>query len=147
MGLVDDQDGNASPLCVLGGERVGGLRDEGGAVGLGDAAEAGDDGLVDAGDPDRRVGDVDDGVSGVVECVEGGPDRDCFPGADLAGDHAEAAFADAPGDAGRGRGMGGVAVQHPGGQVFAERHGRETVVALDLVYQLASSQVVDEVVE
>lgn len=63
---------------------------------------------------------------------------DGLAGADLAGDHAEAAFPDAPRDAGRGLGMGGVPVQHPGGQVLAERHGREPVIALDLVYQRES---------
>ena len=41
--------------------------------------------------------------------------------------------ADAPGDAGDGFVVGGVAVQHAGGQVAAERHPGEPVVGLELV--------------
>lgn len=93
----------ASAACGIRVERWGG-----------DPAEAGDDGLVNAGDADGGVGEIDDGVSGVVKGVEGRADGDGLSSADLAGDHAEAAFPDAPGDAGCGLGVGGVPVQHPG---------------------------------
>ena len=56
MRLVDHEDGHSASLCVLGGERVGGLRDEGGLLALGDAAERGDDGVVDPADPDGGGG-------------------------------------------------------------------------------------------
>ena len=43
VGFVDDEDGGAAAFVFLGGEQVGGLRDEGGLVEAGDAAEGGDD--------------------------------------------------------------------------------------------------------
>jgi excisionase family DNA binding protein len=52
---------------------------------------------------------------------------------DFACDHADGALADAPGDAGDGFVVGGVAVEHAGGQVAAERHAGESVVGLELV--------------
>ena len=86
--------------------------------------------VVDAADPDGGVGQVDDGVAGGVQAGQCGADGDGLAGADLAGDHADAAFADAPGDAGDGLVVGGVAVQHARGQVAAERHAGEPVVGL-----------------
>ena len=58
---------------------------------------------------------------------------DGFAGADLAGDHADAAFGDAPADPGDGFAVGGVAVQHAGGEVAAEGHAGEPVEALQFV--------------
>jgi hypothetical protein len=102
-------------------------------VGLRDAAERGDDGVVDAADADRRVAQVDEGVAGGVLGREGGAQGDGLPGADLAGDHAEGVLTDAPGDPGGGLGVGGVAVQHARGQVTAERHLGEPVVGLEFL--------------
>jgi DNA invertase Pin-like site-specific DNA recombinase/predicted DNA-binding transcriptional regulator AlpA len=61
--------------------------------------------------------------------------------ADLAGDHAEGLFGDGPGDAGGGLGVGGVEVQHAGGQVAAERHGGEPEVLLHAVDHQVSFRV------
>jgi hypothetical protein len=51
--LVDDEDDLAAPLGRFGGERVGGLRDQGGVVEAGWLAERGDDGAVDASESPR----------------------------------------------------------------------------------------------
>ena len=67
--LVDHHDGGAAAFGVFDGQRVGGLRDQGGVVGQGLAAERGDDLVVDAADPDRGVGQVDD------RCAGWGPGR------------------------------------------------------------------------
>ena len=93
-------------------------------------AERGDDLVVDAADPDGRVGQVDDGVPRGVQGGEGGADGDGLPGADLAGDHPDAVLGDAPADPGDGLAVGGVAVQHPGGEVAAERGAGEPEEAL-----------------
>lgn len=97
---------------VLGGQQVGGLRDQGGLVRARDAAERGDDRVVDAGDADGGVGQVDDLVAGVVQLGQRGSDRDGLARADLSGDHSQGAFADAPGDPVDGLQVGGVPVQH-----------------------------------
>ena len=94
-------------------------------VGQRSVPEGGDDLVVDAADPDRRVGQVDDGVPGRVQGGERGADGDGLPGADLAGDHPDAVFGDAPADPGDGLAVGGVAVQHAGGEVAAERGAGE----------------------
>src|SRR6266568_348828 len=52
---------------------------------------------------------------------------------DFAGDDADGAFGDAPGDAGDGFVVGGVPVEHAGGEVAAEGHAGEPVVGLELV--------------
>ena len=127
VGFVDDEDGGAAAFGGFGGEGVGGLWDEGGHVGAGQAAEGGDDGVVDAAGADGGVAEVDDGVAGGVQGGEGGADGDGFAGADFAGDDAEGVFGDAPGDPGDGFGVAGVAVQHAGGEVAAERHAGEAV--------------------
>jgi hypothetical protein len=89
VGFVDDQDGGAAAFGVLGGQRAGGLGGErGGAVG-GPAAEAGDDGVVDAADADGGVGQVDDGVPGGIQGGQRRPRGGGLAGADLAGDDAE----------------------------------------------------------
>ncbi|MEU6512156.1 hypothetical protein [Streptomyces sp. NPDC046942] len=84
--------------------------------------------MVDASDADRGIGQVDDLVTGVVQLRERRPNRDGLARADLAGDHSEGAFADAPGDPGDGLCVGRVPVQHRGRQVPAERHAREAPV-------------------
>ena len=88
--------------------------------------------VVDAADADRWVGQVDQDVSGLVESGQRGSQGDGFAGADLAGEHAEGALLDAPGDAGGGLVMGVVAVQHAGGEFAAERHAGEAVVGLQV---------------
>ncbi len=98
-------------------------------VGFRDAAERGDDGVVDAADADGGVAEVDEGVPG----GEGGAQGDGLARADLAGDDAEGVLADAPGELGGGLGARGVAVQHAGCQVAAEGHPGEPVVGLEFV--------------
>ena len=56
-------------------------------------------------------------MAGGVQGGQRGAHGDGLAGADLAGDHADGAFGDAPADPGDGLVVGGVAVQHPGGQV------------------------------
>ena len=93
VGFVEDEDDGAAAFVFLGGEQVDGLRDQRGLVEAGDAAEGGDDAGVEAAAADGGVAEVDDGVPAGVEAGEGGADGDGLAGADLAGDHAEAAFA------------------------------------------------------
>src|SRR5919198_1507841 len=115
--FVEDQDGGAASFVAFGGEGGGGLGDQpGGQVRRG-GAERGHDGFVDATDSDHGVGQVDDGVAGGVQAGEDGAHGDGLAGADFAGDYADGAFGDAPADAGDGFVVGGVAVQHAGGQV------------------------------
>ena len=134
VGFVDHHDGDASALGVFGGERVGGLRGQGGVMGQGLPAEGGDDAVVDAADADGGVGQVDDGVAAAVQAGEGGAHGDGLAGADLAGDHADAAFGDTPADAGDGFVVGAVAVQHARGQIAAERRPGETEVRDQFVH-------------
>jgi hypothetical protein len=54
--LVDQQYRDPAPLCGLGGQRGGGLRDEGGVVEAGYPAERGDHGVVDAPRADLGLG-------------------------------------------------------------------------------------------
>ena len=96
----------AAAFVFLGGEQVAGLRDQRGLVEARGAAEGGDDAAVEAAAADGGVAEVDDGVPAGVQAGEGGADGDGLAGADLAGDHAEAAFADAPADPGDGFGVG-----------------------------------------
>jgi hypothetical protein len=125
VGFVDDQDRCAAAFDLLDGQRVDGLRDQGGVVGQRALSEGGDDLVVDPADPDGRVGQVDDRVPRRVQGVQGGADGDGFPGADLAGDHPDAVLGDAPADPGDGLAVGGVAVQHAGGEVTPERGAGE----------------------
>jgi len=79
VAFVDDQDRGAASFGLLGGEQFGGLRGErGGALGRA-AAKGGDDGVVDAAGADGRVGQVDEGVPGVVEPGEGGAAATVLP--------------------------------------------------------------------
>ena len=84
---------------------------------------------VEAAAADGGVAEVDHRVPAGVQAGEGGADGDGLAGADLAGDDAQAAFADAPVDAGDGFGVGAVAVQHLRRQRLAERGVGESVVA------------------
>jgi len=59
------------------------------------SAERGDDLVVDTADPDGRVREVDDRVSGRVQRGQRGADRDGLAGAGLTGDHPDPAFGDA----------------------------------------------------
>ncbi len=130
VGFVEDEDGGAAAFDGFDREGVAGLGDEGGHVGLGQAAQGGDDGVVDAAGADGGVAEVDDGVPGRVEGGQRGADGDGFAGADFAGDDAEAVFGHAPGDPGDGLVVGVVAVQHAGGEVTTERHPGQAVVDL-----------------
>ena len=76
MGLVDDQDGDPAALVVLGGEQAGGLGGEGGGAVGGPAAERGDHLVVDAPGAGGRIGQVDQGVPGLVERGDGGAGGD-----------------------------------------------------------------------
>ena len=88
------------------------LEGQGRVVGEGLNAEGGDNAVVDAADADGGVGQVDHGVAAAVEGGQCGAHRDGLTGADLAGDHADAAFGDAPADARDRLAVGAVAVQH-----------------------------------
>ena len=68
-----------------------------------------------------------------VQGGERGADRDGLPGADLAGDDPDAVFGDAPADPGDGLAVGGVAVQHPRGEVAPERGAGEPEEPLQAV--------------
>src|SRR4029079_14507812 len=65
--------------------------------------------------------------------VQGGADGDGLPGPDLAGDHPDAVFGDAPADPGDGLPVRRVAVQHGGGEVTAERGAGEPEESLQPV--------------
>ena len=119
--LVEHEHGGAAAFDLFGGQGVGGLRDQGGVMGQRSPAQREHDLVVDATDPDGGVGQVDDAVAGRVERGDCRAHGHGFPGADLAGDHPDAPFGHAPADAGHGLTMAGVSVQHPRGQVPAER--------------------------
>ena len=89
--------------------------------------------------PDGGVGQVDDEVAGLVEAGQGGAGGDGLADADFAGDHAEGFLGHAPGDAGDGFAVGGVAVQHAGCEAAAERHPGESVEALQFADAHSSS--------
>src|SRR5213078_4385189 len=72
-------------------------------------------------------------VPGGIQRCEGGADGHRLACADLTGHDAEAAFADAPADAGDGFGMSGVPVQHLRRQRSPERGLGESVVGLQLL--------------
>jgi hypothetical protein len=80
MRLVDDQDRGAAPFCLLGGQRVRGLRDQGGVVDQRLPAQRGDDLVMDAADPDRRIRQIDDRVTRRVQSGQGRADRDGLAG-------------------------------------------------------------------
>ena len=111
-------------------------------VGQRSLPEGGDDLVVDPADPDGRVREVDDRVPRRVQGVQGGADGDGLPGADLAGDHPDAVLGDAPADPGDGLAVGGVAVQHAGGEVTAERGAGEPEESLQAVDHNVTSSVV-----
>ncbi len=63
-----------------------------------------------------------------------------FPTPTFPGDDSEGAFADGPADPGGGLAVGVVAVQHPGGQVGAERVPGETPMFLPALNHRCSSR-------
>ena len=71
VGLLDAQDGDAAAFGCFGGQRVAGLRDQGGVVEAGPPAERGDDVVVDAARGDGGVGEVDQVVAGGFGALEG----------------------------------------------------------------------------
>jgi hypothetical protein len=72
VGLVDDQQRDAAALAVLGGGQGGGLGGQGGGAVGGPAAGRGDHGVVDAAGAGGGVGQVDQGVPGLVQRGDGG---------------------------------------------------------------------------
>jgi hypothetical protein len=98
--------------CSSAASRVGGLRDQRGFVEAGGTVEGGDDTGVEAASTDGGVTEVDDRVPARIEAGKGGADGDGLASAYFAGDHAEAAFADAPADPGDRFGMRAVTMQH-----------------------------------
>jgi hypothetical protein len=133
VSFVNEQYRVAATFRGFGGQRVAGLGDERGGVEAGFGTECGDDVLVDASGADGGVGNVDEVVTGTVDAVESGAGGHGLADADFAGDHGDAAGVDAVRDAGGGLGVVGVAVQHTGGEVAAERHAGESVEGLDSV--------------
>jgi hypothetical protein len=131
MSLVKDHHDALAALVLLRRQRVGGLGDQRRLVEPGHTTEGGDDGGVEAPGADGGVAEVDDGVAGGVEGGGGGPGGDRFPRANFTSDHAQGAFADAPGDAGDRFAVPGRAVQHARGQVPPEGRAGEAVVGLD----------------
>src|SRR6266508_28007 len=70
--LVDHDDDAFAAFGALVREQLVRLRDQGGGVEAGLAAEAGDDLVVEPAGADARVGEVDDRVAGSVEVCDGG---------------------------------------------------------------------------
>ena len=128
------------PRSWLGGDEGGGLGGEHGRSVGGPSAECRHDVVVDPSRARRRVGQVDEGVAGLVERGDGSAGGGRLPGADFARDDPERPLAGAPGDAGDRLGVGGVAVQHGRGEVLAERGPGEPVVVFQVDHQ--SSRVV-----
>ncbi len=141
MGLVEDEHHPLSPLVLLGGQGVLGLGDEGRPVEPGDAPEGGDDGRVQAPQPDRSVAEVDDGVTAGVDAGKGGPDRHRLAGTHLAGHHHHHLFVDAPGDPGHRFYVGAVSVEHGGCEVLGEGHAGEAPVGTQAVQSSVASKV------
>ena len=111
--LVDQQDRQPASLGELGGQVPGGLRDQGGVVDAGHAAQGRDDRVVDAPGADLRVGDGDELVAGGVQAGGGGARGHGLARADLTGDHRDLAGVDAVGDAADGFLVGGRGEQRP----------------------------------
>ena len=86
-------------------------------------------------------------VAAAVQGGQCGAHGDGLAGADLAGDHADAAFGDAPADAGDRFVVGGVAVQHARGQIAPERHPGETEVRDQVVHHRGCGLLAGEQVE
>lgn len=69
-------------------------------------------------------------MAGGIQSCGCSTDRDGFAGADFPCDDPDGVLVHAPGDAGDGFGVGGMAVQHRRGQSAPERHAGETVIRL-----------------
>src|SRR5260370_19542426 len=128
MSFVDDEEAEEAGVAVVGGEQGGGLGGEGGGAVGGPAAERGDHVVVDAPGAGGGVGEVDQGVPGLVECGDGGAGGGGLAGADFAGDHGQGALAGGPGGPGGRLRVSGVVVQHGRGEVLAERGAGEPVM-------------------
>jgi len=102
------------------------------------AAEAGDDVVADAAGAGGGVGQVDQGVAGLIEGGYGSAGGDGLAGAGLAAEQADGAGVDAPGEAGDGLAVAGVVVQLGGGEGLGEGRPGEPVVALKTVDPLVS---------
>jgi hypothetical protein len=77
-----------------------------------------------------------------VEAGQDGADGDGLAGAHFSGDDADGALADAPGDAGDGLVVGGVAVQHAGGEASAERMERSMRIRINDFLSSSDSPVI-----
>ena len=122
VGFVDHDDGGAAAFDLFDGEGVDGLRDQGGVVGQRPRPERGDDLVVDAADPDGRVREVDDGVAVGSRAASAARTATVFPApTSPVMTPIRCVFGDAPADPGDGLAVAGVAVQHAGGEVAAER--------------------------
>lgn len=138
MSLNDEDDGLAA-FVVFGGEEFGGLGDQGGPVELGDAAQRGDEVVVDAAGADHRVGQVDDGMAGVVKRGAGGAGGDGLAGTDFAGEHADGLLVNQPAEPGDGLFVTVACEELPGGEVAAEGVAGEAVVGAELLDHAAPS--------
>ena len=131
VSLVDQQDRQPASLGELGGQVLGGLRDQGGVVEPGHAAQRGDDRVVNASRPDLGVGDGDELVAGGVQPGGGGADGHGLARADLTGDDRDLAGVDAVGDAAGGFLVGGRGEQRPDRDGPVEGQPLESEVAAD----------------
>ena len=77
--LIDQQDRQPASLGELGGQVLGGLRDQGGVVEAGNPAEGGDDRVVNASRADLGVGDGDELVARGVQAGGGGARATVLP--------------------------------------------------------------------
>src|SRR3981081_3637889 len=84
--------------------------------------------------PRVGLGRAADGVAAAIQPGQRGAHGDGLAGADLTGDDADAAFGDAPADAGDRLTVRAVAMQHAGGQIAPERDPGETEVRDQVVH-------------
>ncbi len=127
-------------LAGLGGQGGLDLGDQRGVVEAGRLAQGGGDGAVDPSGADLGVGQVDQGVAGGVQPVGGGADGHGLPGADLPGQHPEAAGGDQPAQPGDGFVVRGGAEQAGHRDGRPEWHGREAPVGLQVLDHRGSSR-------
>jgi hypothetical protein len=92
-----------------------------------------DDEAEQAAVADDGVGAVDDPVPKGVEGTGGGAHGDRLAGADLAGEDAEAALLDKPGESGHRLLMGAGAVERGGRDVAAQGDGGEAEIGAEAV--------------
>ena len=128
--LVEEHDRGPAAFGVLGGQRRGGLRNQGCGVEAGHLPERGNDVVEHAADPDGGVGQVDHHVPGGVQRGRRCPHGHRLARTDLTGDHSEGVLVDAPADPRDGFGVPVVAVQHRRGEAATEGHPGESPVVL-----------------